>query len=319
MTALETDLLHDRAYIDGAWVDADSGGDVPRPRSRPRAPRSRMSHGWARPRPGGRSRRPSVRSPPGSTDGEGPGPDPAAPRRPDARARRRPGRAPRPRAGEAARGGEARDRVCRVLLRVVRRGGEASRRTGDPAAAARPADRGASRADRRHRGDHAVELPLGDADPQVRACARGRLHDGAQAGRADAALRARGGRARGGGRCPARCLLRRHGRRRGCPGDRRRDDLQPDRPQARLHRLDRGREAADGAVRRPDQEGLARARRQCAVHRLRRRRSRAGGRRRDHVQVPELRPDVHLGEPIPRPGRDLRRLRRPRSPRRSPR
>ena len=93
-----------------------------------------------------------------------------------------------------------------------------------------------------------MELPLGDADPQVCACARGRLHDGAQAGRADAALRARGGRARGGSRCPAGCLLRRHGRRRGCPGDRRRDDLQPDRPQARLHRLDRGREAPDGPV-----------------------------------------------------------------------
>jgi succinate-semialdehyde dehydrogenase / glutarate-semialdehyde dehydrogenase len=29
MTALETDLLHDRAYIDGAWVDADSGSTFP--------------------------------------------------------------------------------------------------------------------------------------------------------------------------------------------------------------------------------------------------------------------------------------------------
>ena len=29
MTALETDLLHDRAYIDGAWVDADSGATFP--------------------------------------------------------------------------------------------------------------------------------------------------------------------------------------------------------------------------------------------------------------------------------------------------
>ena len=34
------------------------------------------------------------------------------------------------------------------------------------------------------------------------------------------------------------------------PVDRRRDDLQPDRAQARLHRVDRGREAAHGAVRR---------------------------------------------------------------------
>ena len=55
---------------------------------------------------------------------------------------------------------------------------------------------------------------------------------------------------------------------------------QPDRAQARLHRLDRGRQAADGAVRRAGQEDLARARRQRAVHRLRRRRPRRGGRRR---------------------------------------
>ena len=53
-----------------------------------------------------------------------------------------------------------------------------------------------------------------------------------------------------------------------------RDDLQPDRAQARLHRLDRGRQAAHGPVRRAGQEGLARARRQRAVHRLRRRRPR---------------------------------------------
>ena len=29
MTALETDLLRDRAYVDGAWVDADSGAAFP--------------------------------------------------------------------------------------------------------------------------------------------------------------------------------------------------------------------------------------------------------------------------------------------------
>ena len=46
-------------------------------------------------------------------------------------------------------------------------------------------------AGRRHGRHHAVELPGGDADAQVGACARGRLHDGAEARRADAALRAR--------------------------------------------------------------------------------------------------------------------------------
>ena len=67
-----------------------------------------------------------------------------------------------------------------------------------------------------------------------------------------------------------------------------RDDLQPDRAQARLHRLDRGRQAAHGPVRRAGQEGLARARRQRAVHRLRRRRPRGRRRRRADLQVPQL-------------------------------
>ena len=58
-----------------------------------------------------------------------------------------------------------------------------------------------------------VELPGGDADPQVGARPRGRLHDGAQACGADAPLRARGcGPGRGGGRAAGR-VLRRHGRR----------------------------------------------------------------------------------------------------------
>ena len=89
-----------------------------------------------------------------------------------------------------------------------------------------------------------------------------------------------------------------------------RDDVEPGRAQARLHRLDRGRQAADGPVRGPGQEGLARARRQRAVHRLRRRRPRCGGRRRADLQVPQLGPDVHLGQPHPRAGRGLRRVRR---------
>ena len=65
------------------------------------------------------------------------------------------------------------------------------------------------------------------------------------------------------------------------------------------------------------EEGLARARRQRAVRRLRRRRPRRGGRRRDRLQVPQLRPDLHLREPDPRPGRDLRRVRRAAGRRRS--
>src|SRR4029079_8134317 len=102
--------------------------------------------------------------------------------------------------------------------------------------------------------------------------------------------------------------LRRQPRHRGCACDRRRDDLEPARPQGRLHRLERGRQAADGPVREGPEEDLARARRQRAVRRLRRRRPRRGGRRHRRLQVPQLRPDVHLREPDPRPRGDLRRL-----------
>ena len=159
--------------------------------------------------------------------------------------------------------------------------------------------------DRRH---HALELPGRHADAQGRAGAGRRLHDGAQAGRADAAQRA-GRHAPGrGGRPAARGAEHRHRRRRGRAGHRARDDLQPDRAQARLHRLDRGRQAAHGPVRRADQEGLARAGRQRAVHRLRRRRPRGRRRRGADLQVPQLGPDLHLGQPDPRAGRDLRRL-----------
>ena len=51
-------------------------------------------------------------------------------------------------------------------------------------------------------------------------------------------------------------------------GDRRRDDLEPDRPQIDLHRLDRSRQIADGAVRRHGQEIVVGIGRQRAVHRL---------------------------------------------------
>ena len=107
-----------------------------------------------------------------------------------------------------------------------------------------------TRADRRHRRDHPVELPGGDDHAQGCAGARSRLHDRDQAGRADAADRARARRARGRGGRPRRACSDRHRRRRGRARDRRRADLEPDRAQALLHRLDRDREAADGAVRR---------------------------------------------------------------------
>ncbi len=70
----------------------------------------------------------------------------------------------------------------------------------------------------------------------------------------------------------------------GATRDRRRDDHEPDRAQADLHRLDRDRQIADGAMRRDGEEDLDGAGRQRAVHRLRRRRYRAGGQGRDRLR-----------------------------------
>ena len=85
--------------------------------------------------------------------------------------------------------------------------------------------------------------------------------------------------------------------------DRRRADEQSDRAQAVVHRLDRDRQAADGAVRDDGEEAVARARRQRAVHRVRRRGSGRGGRGRDRVEVPQHRTDLRLREPAARPRR----------------
>ena len=84
---------------------------------------------------------------------------------------------------------------------------------------------------------------------------------------------------------------------------------QPGRPQVHFHRFDRGRQAAHGAVRQHGEEGLARARRQCAVHRVRRCRPRRGGRGRDGLEVPQHGPDLRLRQPAARAGRRLRRIR----------
>ena len=136
------------------------------------------------------------------------------------------------------------------------------------------------------------------------------LHDGAEARRADAAHRAGGHAPRRGGRPAAGRAEHRDRRRRRRAGHRQGDDVEPARAQARVHRLDRGRQAAHGAVRRAGEEGLARARRQRRVHRLRRRRPRGGDRGRADLQVPQLRADLHLGQPHLRPGPGLRRVRR---------
>ncbi len=62
--------------------------------------------------------------------------------------------------------------------------------------------------------------------------------------------------------------------------------------------------AVDGEEARP------RARRQCAVHRLRRRRCRRGGGGRDDLEIPQHGPDLRLRQPHLCAGQDLRRVRR---------
>ena len=96
-------------------------------------------------------------------------------------------------------------------------------------------------------------------------------------------------------------------------------DRAPGRAQVRrLHRLDRGRQAADARRRASTVKKVgARTRRQRAVHRVRRRGSRRRGRGRDRLEVPQHGPDLRLRQPHLRAGRHLRRFRRHASPRRS--
>ena len=162
-----------------------------------------------------------------------------------------------------------------VVHRMVRRGRQARLRRCDSGSRPRQAHRRAEAADRRHRRDHAVEFPDCDDHAQGRARARGGLHDGDQAVRAHALLGACDVRARREGRRSRGRDLRRHRR---LEADRRRVHQQSDRAQAELHGLDRRGQAADGTVRGDGEESFAGARRQCAVHRVRRRGSRSRGR-----------------------------------------
>ena len=79
-------------------------------------------------------------------------------------------------------------------------------------------------------------------------------------------------------------------------------DGQSDGAQAVVHRIDRDRQAADGAVRRHREEAVARARRQRAADRVRRCGSGCGGGGRDGVEVPEHRTDVRVRQSHPRAG-----------------
>ena len=171
-------------------------------------------------------------------------------------------------------------------------------------AAVRPADPGGRRrrrhvprAARRRRRHRAVELPDADRRLGLRAGAGRRQHGRAQAGRAHAADRdpARRAGARGG---PPRG--RAHRAPRQGLGRRRAVRHPPARAQGLLHRLDRGRQADHGRLRRPGEAGDPRARRQERQHRLRRRRPRAGGGHRAVRRLRQRRPGLLRPDPDPR-------------------
>ena len=80
-------------------------------------------------------------------------------------------------------------------------------------------------------------------------------------------------------------------------------------PQGQLHRLDRGRQASDEAVRRqhdPRDDGIGRPRAGPDLRRLRPREDARHGRA---AEVPERRPGMRLADALLRPERDLRRIR----------
>ncbi len=163
----------------------------------------------------------------------------------DARARRR---------DRGARRGDRPDRVARQRQARRARPVRGRQRRGRPPALLRrlaDEDRGRRaagdraehallhppRARRRVRADHPLELPAADGRVEARPGARRRLHDRAQARRADAAERAAHRRARARGRLPAGRAQRAHRRRQHRRGARR----SPRRRQDRVHRLDRRR------------------------------------------------------------------------------
>ena len=250
----DAELFHTHAYVDGAWRDGAGGTfDVLDPASgalvaqmasasaaddttRHRGGRGRAARrGRARPRKERAAR--------------------AAPLvRPDRRERRRPGDDPDRRAGQAARRGDAarsstapasssgsprrRKRVYGEVIPTNAAGRRHARRCGSRSASP----------PRSRPWNFPTAMILRKAAPG----ARRRLHDGRQAGRA----RRRSRRSRSPSSAeragiPAGVLSVVTG----APAhDRRRADHEPGGAHAQLHRLDRGRQAADGAVRRHGQE-----------------------------------------------------------------
>ena len=284
----------------------DRPGDRSRSKTRRPARRSAACRRWAPTRPAGPSRRPTVRFRRGAPRPRRSAPDPAPLVRPDDGQPGRPRDVDDGRAGQAARRIERRDRLRRGVHRMVRRGGQARLRRHDPGA----------RPDKRI---VVLKEPIGvvaaitpwnfpaamitrKAGPAMAAGCTVVLKPASATPFSALALGELAERA-GVPRGVFTCITG------GAGGDRRRADVEPARAQTVVHRVDRDRQAADGAVRGHDQEDVARAGRQRAVHRVRRRRSRPARRRGDGLEVPQHRPDLRLRQPPPGAGRRLRRVR----------
>ena len=143
--------------------------------------------------------------------------------------------------------------------------------------------------------------------PQSRSRLGRRLHGRDPAGQPDAVLRAGAGRAGRTRRHAARRVqradrpLRRHGRG---------THQQQTGAQTVVHRLDRSGRQTARPVRADHQENLHGTGRQRALHRVRRRRPRRRGARRDGQQIPQHRANLRLRQPLAGAGRRIRRLRR---------
>ena len=292
-------LFRQQCYIDGAWVDADGRRDASRSTTRrPASMLGTVPKLGARRDARARSTRPSARCRPGARrPAKERAADPAQVVRPDDGEPGRPRAADDHRAGQAARRIERRDR----LRRVASSSGsakKAKRVYGDtiPAPPGRQAHRRASSS--RSASCAAItpwNFPTAmitrKAGPALAAGCTVVLKPASQTPFSALALAELAERAG----VPKGVLQRRHRRSATAIGGEL--TAQPDRAQAVVHRLDRDRQAADGAVRRHGEEAVARARRQRAVHRVRRCRPRRGGRGRDRLEVPQHRPDLRLRQP----------------------
>ena len=211
------------------------------------------------------------------------------------------------RAGQAARRVARRDRLCGRLHRMVRRGGPAGLRRRDTRPRQGPAHPRAEAAGGRRRVHHALELPVRDDRPQDRPGARGRMHGGGEAGAAR--RRTPRSRSRTSPRAPALPpgvfnVVTGSGPEIG-------GELTAN-PLVRKLTFTGSTEVGKlliaqcaATVKKVSME----LGRQCAVHRLRRRRPRCRRHRRHGEQVPQHRPDLRLRQPAAGAGEGLRRVR----------